>query len=292
MSLLSLFATVVFASETVISPLQFDGSINPLVQTKPSVSFGQLPAPTIPRPEVLGARAEESSPSVTPSPRSSKKKNYTIAILGDSMADTLGPDLPNLKEALHAYYPTTALAMLNYGFGGTNIDYGLARITHSYSYLGNEIPSLVSQHPDIVIVESFGYNPYSYDEGALDRHWLQLAAIVDIIKKELPNANIVIAATIAPNAKTFGDGALNVSFDPIGKAHKVKTIKSYLENTVRFAESQRLPLADAFHPSLDGGGNGKKEFINQGDHIHYSDEGRKFFSQKITETIIANKLLE
>ena len=152
------------------------------------------------------------------------------------------------------------------------------------------MPTLVSQHPDIVVIESFAYNPYPFAEGALTTHWLRLASIVDTIKEKLPDAKIVIAATIAPNEQVFGDGALN--WDQIGKAQKVRTIKNYLDNAVGFAKGEHLPLADAYHASLDSADNGKLAYINPGDHIHYSDAGRALFANVVANAIASNRLLE
>lgn len=296
MNLLSLFAFAIYAAETIISPLPDDGIVFPTPIPTPAVTFGQL---AIVIPQVLGAEAE-ATPSPTPlakrdlappeTPRPTRKNAFTIAVLGDSMVDTLGPGVPNLKSRLASLYPGVSFTIFNYGVGGTNIDYGLERLTHDYQYLGRSVPSLVSQHPDIVVVESFGYNPYSFVEGALTTHWLRLASVVDTIKEKLPDTKIVIAATIAPNEHVFGDGSLN--WDEVGKAQKVRTIKNYLDNAVGFAKGEHLPLADAYHPSLDSTDNGKLAYINPGDHIHYSDAGRALFAQKVTEAIVANRLLE
>ena len=297
--LLSLFAATVLAAETVLSPLADDALVAP--PQAPTVSFGQLTTSVVPpQPEgqVLGAVVEEPA-QVTPlqgvtlqAAPATKKNHYTIALLGDSMVDTLGPDFPALKDKLRALSPATSFTILNFGVGGTNIDYGLERVTNSYTYLSNPVPSVVSQRPDIVVVESFGYNPYSFDEGAIDKHWLAMAKVVDILKANIPGVKIVIAATIAPDAATFGDGAPGVAFAAQDKWERVDVIKKYLDNAVKFAASQKLPLADAFHPSLDGDGNGKDVYINAGDHIHYSDAGRALVAQKIADTIVANKLLE
>ena len=297
--LLSLFAATVLAAETVLSPLADDALVAP--PQAPTVSFGQLTTSVVPpQPEgqVLGAVVEEPA-QVTPlqgvtlqAAPATKKNHYTIALLGDSMVDTLGPDFPALKDKLRALYPATSFTILNFGVGGTNIDYGLERVTNSYTYLSNPVPSVVSQRPDIVVVESFGYNPYSFDEGAIDKHWLAMAKVVDILKANIPGVKIVIAATIAPDAATFGDGAPGVAFAAQDKWERVDVIKKYLDNAVKFAASQKLPLADAFHPSLDGAGYGKDVYINAGDHIHYSDAGRALVAQKVADAIMANKLLE
>ena len=284
---LSLFASVVLAAEGVLSPLADDVPFLSVEQAvaQPSVSFGSLATPMI-----LG----EATPSATPTPTittyPARQKHYAVALLGDSMIDTLGPDVPHLKRKLTNLFPGTTFTMLNYGVGATNIDASLSRMTDSYTYLGQTIPSLVSQSPDIVVIESFGYNPYPFDEGALERHWLQLAAVVDMIETRLPAAKIIIAATIAPNSQVFGDGVLGWNADE--KSRKAAEIKKYLDSTVKFAQSQGLPLADAFHPSLMGNGDGNVLYINGGDHIHYSDSGRDLFAQKIAEAIVSNRLLE
>ncbi len=289
MGILSLFSIAVFAAETILSPVPESVLNATPPPPKPALSFGQIPIPTptpTPMPQVLGV-------SAAPTPiKTTKKPNLTIAVLGDSMVDTLGPGVPDLAHELTTIYPGTTFSILNYGVGGENIDSGLPRITSNYTYLGEGKPSIVSQAPDLIVVESFGYNPYSFDEGALTRHWLALAAIVDAIKTHLPNTHIVIAATIAPNWDTFGDGAAGLSFDPVGKRQKVENIKTYLENTIKFAAGERIPLADAFHPTLTADGNGKLVYINGGDHIHPSEQGRALFGRVVAATIVANKLLE
>lgn len=298
MTLLSLLAFTVYAAQSIVSPIPDVHFADLIADTKPDVGFGVLSLLNDPSAVVLG-ETTEATPSPTPQPkpkpltRHAKKSSFTIAVLGDSMVDTLGPDIPHLKSILGGMYPNvTFWNMLNYGVGGTNIDYGVERLTNDYTYLGNRIPSLISQSPDVVVIESFGYNPYSYDEGALLRHWMKLAEIVTIIRDRLPQAKIVIAATIAPNWTTFGDGAAGLSYDTDSKYKKTHVIKSYLENAVRFARSEHLPLADAFHASLDEAGNGKLLYINGGDHIHYSDAGRRLFAMKVAEAVIANRLLE
>lgn len=295
--LLSLFSVVVLASEGVLSPLADNQNPvvplpTPVVVSKPSVSFAQL----IIAPAVLGAQTErvphpspaealaQAGPTSTPKPVISKR--LTIAVLGDSMVDTLGPGVPALASRLKNLFPTTAFTILNYGVGATNIEYGIQRLTNDYDYLGNHIASLVSQKPDIVVVESFGYNPFSEDEGALDHHWLSMAKVVDTLKAQLSGVKIIFAATIAPNANVFGDGAPGLSFSAEDKQKRVTNIKRYIENTINFAHSQHYPLADAYHASLGKDGNGALSYINPGDHIHYSDAGRSLMGQKMADAIL------
>ena len=272
MNVLSLFVGVVMAAEGIISPIPDEVPTAIATITKPLVSFGQIPTP-----EVLGATIEEAEPP----PPTTRKSSYIIAVLGDSMVDTLGPGVPHLARALKQTFPRSQFTIYNYGVGGTNIDYGWERLTSDYLYLGDTVPALVNRMPDIVVVESFGYNPYTFDEGALEKHWLALARIVDTLKNRIPGVAIVIATTIAPDSSTFGDGA--ASFSPQDKQKRTVTIKKYLENAIKFAKSQHLPLADAYTPSLIG----PARYINGGDHIHPSEEGKQLFAQKVTEVILS-----
>lgn len=290
MNILSFLVTAVVAAETVYGP-----------QVTPKASFGQLLATPTPTavPAVLGTSTfigplmNLEVPTVTPTPiaRQQVKSSVTIALLGDSMMDTLGPDAPALKSALKKLYPKTSVTVRNFGVGSTNIYYGIERITNGYSYLGKSYSSVVAANPDIVVIESFGYNPFGNDENAITTHWTLLAKAIDTIKANLPHTKIVIAATIAPNAQRFGDGALGLSFSTEDKWQRVITIKKYLENTVRFATGEHLPLADAYHASLLPDGNGNLLYINSGDHIHYSDRGRALMGGKIADAIRKNNLL-
>lgn len=292
MNLLSLFTIGVVAAETIVSPLPDPAKIRfytPQVN-KTTVSFAQLATPSISN-KIIKALDWADLPGRVTSPIRLKKSGYTIALLGDSMIDTLGSDLPELRTTLRELYPGVNFRLLNYGVGATNLDYGIERLTNGYTYLGRNFPSLISQNPDLLIIESFGYNPLSLDRDTINDHWLKLVEAVNLIKQQLPQTKIVITSTIAPNAQTFGNGA-GLAFSGRDKESRVAVIKSYLENAIRFAKSQKLPFADAFHPSLDSNGNGKLSYINPVDNIHYSAAGRQFFSQKIAEAITTNRLLE
>ena len=54
------------------------------------------------------------TPAVTPPPEQSNSQNsYTIAVLGDSMIQTLGAEMWHLKTALKNYYPRAKFNLLN-----------------------------------------------------------------------------------------------------------------------------------------------------------------------------------
>lgn len=306
-----IFATSAYAADKIISPLPDDLDLPRLIADfQPRVSFGDLINAIPDTGLVLGATESAlpaatptavlaATPTATPTPttteiRTARKRTFTVSLVGDSMIDTLGPVGGGLASRLNSVYPNATFTVINHGVGAENIDSGLRRLTNGYSYLGLGRNAVVSEKPDIIVIESFGYNPYPLPDlnDALTTHWLRLATMVDTIHRELPETKIVIAATIAPNWDVFGDGAPGLSFSPEGKRQKVEEIKKYIESAIAFAKSQGIPLADAYHPSLDASGNGKVSYINGGDHIHYSDSGRAFFSQTIANTIISKRLLE
>lgn len=248
-----------------------------IVPTSSATPVASPPVQTpIPSPIVISNPPRET-PSVS--------KTYKIAVLGDSMIDTLGP-MDEIRQQLKNQYPHADFTISNYGVGASNIDYGIFRLTHEYEYLGRRIPALSSVMPDIVIIESFGYNPFPEGEKELDRQWLAIANCINQIKSVMPDTKIILAATIAPHTETFGDGAPGISFSYQDKISRTNTIKKYIENMIAFARSQQFPLADAYHESLDGGGDGQIRYVNNGDHIHYSPEGSRLMQTKIAQAII------
>ncbi len=76
------------------------------------------------------------------------------------------------------------------------------------------------------------------------------------------------------------------------KWQSTQITKSYLENLNKFAISEKLPLADAFNSSLGSDGNGLAKYINRGDNLHPSEEGKLLFSQKIIDAMKSNNLLK
>lgn len=257
----------------------------------PATNLPQVTSPS----QVLGTTTSVTSPTPTPTPTlppiGGEGKIVTIAVLGDSMIDTLGKDIPQLAPSLNKYFPDIKFQILNYGYGGDHIEAGLYRLTHDYQYQGRTFPSLISQKPDIIIIESFAYNNYGNSQSGIDRQWLALGAITTTIQKELPDTKIVLAATIAPNSVVFGNGIAGFHPSALDKIEKTTTIKLYLQNLVNFATSQHFPLADTYHPSLVNG-DGLLDFINSQDHLHPSGAGGEFFCDTIAKAIFDNKLID
>ena len=234
------------------------------------------------------------TPLPTPSPQQDLaiggyQKPITIAILGDSMIDTL-KDFSYLKKSLQTAYPQYIFNIINYGLGASDIEYGLFRLENDYQYLDEHHPSLLSQNPDIIIIESFAYNNFGNTQAGFDKHWLNLGALTTKIKQSLPNTKILLTSTIAPSSVIFGNGS-GTSFSALEKLQKTKTINLYLQNLINFSKSQNFPLADAYTPSLKNQ-DGNPIFVNKDDGIHPSSLGAQFFQDILFESLQKYKFIE
>lgn len=209
--------------------------------------------------------------------------SLSVAVLGDSMVDTMGEGLPYLQSSLKKLLPNFQFSLYNYGVGAQDLDYGIFRLQNDYQYLGKTIPSLLSVKADIVVIESFANNPWGSEKSDLDRHWLSLAKAVEIVKQN-SQAKIIILATIAPSKKNFGRGPGGVNWDQATAYRHAEKVNLYLENALRFAQSQNLPFVDAYHPSIING-DGNPSFISVNDGIHPSVAGCEFVSQLLAEEI-------
>ena len=253
-----------------------------------------IPTPR-PSPQILGIATTISVPILADSKTDPLKPQnvggdgpiITIAFLGDSMIQTLDSQI--IEKSLTKYYPGHKFNILNYGLGGSDIEYGLFRLKNNYQHQGTDIPSLLSQKPDIIVIESFAYNNFGNTQSGIDRQWLALGAITTDIKNTLPNSKILLTATIAPHSVVFGNGS-QFSFTSLEKIEKTNTIKLYLQNLVNFATSQNFPLANAFTRSLINN-QGNLNFISTTDHIHPSSQGATFFADTIALAIARHLLI-
>ena len=253
-----------------------------LYQAKPNITLSSS--------QVLGvSTTQKPVPSIVPA-IGGYQTPITIALLGDSMIDTLA-DFSYFKKSLTNLYPQYHFNILNYGLGASNIEYGLYRLENDYRYQDTFYPSLVSQLPDIVVIESFAYNNFGNSQTGFDKHWLALGAIITKIRYLLPQAKIVLATTIAPNSAIFANNAPGINYSALEKIQQTKTIDLYLQNTINFAKSQKIPLSDSYTPSLVNG-DGNPFFINKTDNIHPSVLGAQFFFDTILETFNKYKILE
>ncbi|MBU1118028.1 SGNH/GDSL hydrolase family protein [Patescibacteria group bacterium] len=238
-----------------------------------------------PKPQVLGI---SNSTSLTTPSIGGEGKIINLVLIGDSMIDTLSQNI--CQQSLQKYYPTVKFNLLKYGYGSTNIESASKRLNETTTYLGKENPSVFSQNPDIIVIESFAYNNFGNSQKGIDRQSQSLTKITDLIKTESPKTKIILASTIAPNSVSFANGAKDIYYSSLEKIEKTATIKLYLQNIINFASKNNLPLSDAFHPSLFGQ-NGLEELINSTDNIHPSNLGTELFCDILAKSILDNQLI-
>jgi len=243
------------------------------LMTSPSPS----PLPTLASLPLVLSPAKSAKPFTA-------KKLYTVAIIGDSMVDTMGEVLEYLDTELKKKYPETKFLLYNYGTGAQNIEAGLNRFSSKFKYQARDYQSIPELRPDILIVASFAYNPFTPHDR--DKHWLTLTKLVQTAKQYTPR--VYMMAEIAPLRKDFGKGPNGVNWsEDANYEHSLRIIQQ-LENTLGLAKTLNIPLIDAFTPSFHSEDReGKREYVNPSDGIHPSVEGHKFMAEKIAETITA-----
>lgn len=218
---------------------------------------------------------------IIPTPSLSKDE-YTIAIIGDSMVDTMGERLEYLEHVLKKKYPKTSFTLYNYGVGSENVEEGLARLGKDFQYKDRTYPPLNTIHPDVLIIGSYAYNPFTpFDR---DKHWLKLAEMVQEARKISPK--VYLLAEIAPRKKDFGKGPQGIKWeDNVRDSHAQKII-TQMENTLGLSRSLHVPLIDAYTQSIrPETGDVNPEFVSASDGIHPSAIGHVYTAEKIVESI-------
>ena len=246
----------------------------------PTITVEKKLIPTV---SVLGSKSTYSPP-----PIGGDGKIVNLALIGDSMIDTLSENI--CQNSLQKYFPTIKFNLLKYGYGSTNIESVSKRLTETTTYLNNNNPPLLSQNPDIILIESFAYNNFGNSQKGIDRQSQALQNIIDIIQNQSPNTKIILASTIAPNSITFASGIKNIHYSALEKIEETTTIKLYLQNLINFATKNHLPLVDIFHPSLFGQ-NGLDQFIDSVDYLHPSNLGTELFCDTLGKIILDSQLI-
>lgn len=227
------------------------------------------------------AEGPTSSPTPTPKPNPFAGKNYSIAVYGDSIVETMGEDLPYLSAALSAKYTGTTFKLYNYGIGAENAQMGLDRFGNAFVRGKRNYPSLMELKPDILIVGSFAYNPFvPHDKNKHLNIYTEL-----INRSKSVSKKVYILAEIAPLQDGFGAGEGGVNWpENLADEHTLK-IRDQLDNAMFLSNSSGVGLINAYSPSVKSNGYGRKEYVNVHDGIHPSDDGHRFMAKIIAETI-------
>ncbi|KXK08778.1 MAG: GDSL-like Lipase/Acylhydrolase [Microgenomates bacterium OLB22] len=211
------------------------------------------------------------------------KSSYRIAIIGDSMVDTMGERMEYLEAALKARYPRTQFELYNYGRGSERVADGLKRIDNHFANNDRRFDPLSSIHPDIIIVGSFAYNPYFPPNR--DQHHQDLLTLNERMKQITPEVYQLIE--IAPMRNGFGMGPQGVNWDPTTAYTHTGFILEQIESAKQVAHETNTPLIDVFTPSVTkDDGSGRSDLVSTADHIHPSVAGHQFMAEIIAKKIV------
>lgn len=225
------------------------------------------------------------SPPVIPA-----KRAYLTYIVGDSMVQALGTNANILRENLIKLYPSNEFVNYNYGFGSTNMLSLDKRLNTETEYEGSKFPSILSQGFDLIIIESFAYNPLSeyplaeglmVYESALDQN------IKQIIKAR-PDSVVALMTPISPNKESFAKFSRDLS--PEVRKEWVNERVAYINKLIEYANKNNIPLINVYERSLTPDGDGDLKYINPNDYIHPSPEGIELMAKTISEFIYENNI--
>lgn len=210
------------------------------------------------------------------------------------MMYALGPHSGTFNEFIHNIYATDGRKFLidNYSLGSTNILSVNDLITQKTTYWDSTFESMLSCDYDLILVESFGYNPLSQfgiEEG-IKRQNKALDELMTKLVNTHPNSAIVFGATIVPSKANY---AKKVLLD-IPDADRVKQAEermAYIRNHIEYAKSHNISIIDIFNKSLTVDGDGNLIYIDPNDYIHPSTLGVDFIGHEIATVIYNNKIL-
>ncbi len=257
------------------------------------------------KPKAQTPKLVQSQPSPTPTPSPSpfvtytlpkieKKDVYTIFMVGDSMTLALGPHGGSFNKFINELYKNVHRGILidNYASGSTNILSVNEEMTTKTTYWDSTFEPLLSRDFDLILVESFGYNPLSQFgiDGGIKKQTQALDELMKTLITTHPNAAIVFVATISPNKENYAKKILlNIATkDRIAQAEERI---AYIKNHISYAKTHNIPVINIFEKSLNAQGDGDLSYIDLYDYIHPSGKGVDFIGHEIANFIWDNQIL-
>ncbi len=239
-------------------------------------------------------------PTITPTPYQfpykipviNKNQSYRIILVGDSLTRALGPNAEILRQDLKKYYPANEFVNYNYGYSSTNIETVPDRLTKTTTTgvkNEEEHPAILDQGFELIILESFGYNPLSEKtlvEG-LKKQEKVLDEILTLILTRKPNSVLLFMTPIAPDPFTFAKGTLDLSLEQ--RKSWVAERVAYIKNFQKYADEKGIPVIDIYSKSLFTNGSVNRSYISD-DYIHPSQKGIALMSKEIADYIYQNKI--
>jgi hypothetical protein len=225
-------------------------------------------------------------------PKLQKKTAYRIILLGDSMTAALGPYADKLREVVKETYTDRDLIIENRSAPSSNVASLQDRLLSTSTQTDVDYEPILGKDFDIIVIESFGYNPLSHlglAEG-IDKANESLLNAMRILVREQPNALVIFLATVAPSHTMYGVGAVDLT--PAVRDQWASERDAYIENHIAFAQEHNIPIVDVYHLTKSKTGDGMLKYINLTDHIHPSQVGVNFIQEQLAAYFIDNKIFE
>jgi lysophospholipase L1-like esterase len=250
--------------------------------------------------KIVSPRAITPQPSVDEpfryymAPKLPMKREYTIVMVGDSMTYALGPHGGSFNEFINAKYKPQKIGIVvdNYAAGSTNVLSLPKAMTIKTTYWDSTFEPLLSRKFDLILIESFGYNPLSQfprKEG-LQKHNEMLDQTMKTLIKTHPEARVAFVATIAPNKKKYALPENNKT-TLAERTDQVEEREAFIKNHIAYAKAHNIPIINIYEKSFNADGDGNLEYINPDDYIHPSAVGVDFIGHELANSIYENQII-
>lgn len=225
-----------------------------------------------------------------------RKDVYRIAMLGDSMTAALGPHGGGLSEYMNSLYKKSPqdpqrIIIDNYAKSSSILAIS-NELTQKITVSEYTFGPLLSIDYDLILVESYGYNPLS--QFGIEEGIKQQDKALDILMETLitarPNAVVIFVTTISPNRENYAK-VENPNSTVADRAKQADERIAYIKNHIAYAKSHNIPLINIYQDSLLPNGDGNMLYISPTDDIHPSFTGIDFIGHEIGNFIFNNKIL-
>jgi lysophospholipase L1-like esterase len=223
------------------------------------------------------------------SPTIPKNQSYRIVIVGDSIVAAMGANANVLRMQLKDRYPGSEFVTYNYGYPATNVLTLPDRLSKETNNGRADIPPILKQGFELIIIESFGNNPlsdFSLDEG-LQKQTEILEESVALILKEKPDSALAFMTPIALSFENYARAVVDLNTEQ--RAHWVNERIAYIQNHKKFAEEKGIPVIDVYSASLKSNGKVDESYVSD-DSVHPSKKGIELISREIADYIFENKI--
>lgn len=215
-----------------------------------------------------------------------KKSEYSIAVYGDSMVDTMGEKLDYLQNSLKSKYPNTKFDLYNYGTGAQTVQQGLDGFYSSFDYKTRHYASIAMLKPDVIIIASFAYNPYYPLD--LMNYELNLSKLLEDAKKI--SANTYLLVEIAPLSYDFGKGTGGVpGWSDQARFNHANDIVQQLKAAIEIGTTEGVTVINVFDKTRVNGDFGSYKYTENYSGIHPSVTGHTLTANTIINQIILDK---